>query len=129
MKLKTILSLALFLTLASCSAMQTKTTTKGSYIRLISQKSDQIQPSQDKIDRIKVFYKKNPDFKFVEVGIVEAIAMGSDVGLQDLFPELKKQAVLVGGEAIHKIEMNRYNQTGDTLHATAVAIVHKKSSL
>ena len=81
--------------------------------------------NQGSLAEIKIFYQEKPTFEFTEVGIVEALAYGKDVGLNDLFPELKKQAVLVGGEAIHKIEIKRHNQTGDTMHATAVAIVPK----
>ena len=119
MTLKALLPVFILLTLTSCAP--TQTITKGSYVRLPH--DTQINSGQpgNAVD-ILVFYKKSPDFNFIDIGIVEAIAYGKDAGLNDLLPELKNQAAKAGSDAIYKIELQRYNQTGDALHATGIAI-------
>ncbi|MCP3925435.1 MAG: hypothetical protein GY714_22925 [Desulfobacterales bacterium] len=123
MKLKLLICVLFFVFLSSCFSI--KTMTKGSFIRLIPNTKPEITFNEESASKIEVFYQKKPNFEYIEIGIIESIAYGGDVGLKDLFPELKKQAFLAGGEAIHKIQLKRHNQTGDTLHATAVAIVRK----
>jgi hypothetical protein len=99
-----------------------QTITRGSFIRLQSEAPKNAAVSSS---AITVFFKQEPDFDYLEIGIVEGIAIGKNAGLGDLIPELQRQAALMGAAAIHKIEIQRYNQTGDALHATAVAIVKK----
>ena len=125
MKSRLVFFSALIIMLSSC--VSTKSVTKGSYIRLVPTEKSEITYNEEQASKIEIFYQKEPTFEFSEIGIVESIAYGSEVGLKDLFPELKKQAYLAGGEAIHKIQLKRHNQTGDTLHATAVAIVKKQN--
>ena len=95
---------------------------RGSYIKLKKITAETIleDPSQ-----VLVFYKKQPDFEFTEIGIVEGIVIGQEVGLVELFTELQKQAIAAGGTAIHKIEIQRHNQAGNALHATAVVLIRK----
>ena len=112
-----------FIVFAVTACVPVTSKTKGSYIRLLPHASAPAEVNEGLLAGIKVFYQEKPGYEFTEVGIIEALAYGKDVGLKDLFPELKKQAVLVGGKAIYKIEIKRHNQTGDTMHATAVAIV------
>ena len=64
-----------------------------------------------------------------KIGIVERVAKGSRAGLQNLFPELQEQAAAMGATAIYKIEIQRYHQAGDALHATAVAIIPETASV
>ena len=123
MKYKQLIYIILLPLLSSC--VTTESGTKGSFIRLVSGTSSKIAFNEESASKIEIFYQKKPNFDFVEIGIIESIAYGKDVGLKDLFPELKKQAFLVGGKAIHKIQLKRHNQTGDTLHATAIAIIKK----
>jgi len=123
MKSKLLIHIILLSLLSACAT--TKSGTKGSFIRLVSDANSKITFNKDSASKIEIFYQKKPDFDFIEIGIIESIAYGKDVGLKDLFPELKKQAFLVGGKAIHKIQLKRHNQTGDTLHATAIAIIKK----
>mgnify|MGYP001567908285 CR=1 FL=1 len=94
--------------------------TKGSFIYFNS-KIAQVN-SKRAPETVQVFYKTNPTTPYSEAGIVEAFAMGNEVSLQDLFPELKKQAALMNADGIVKVDLQRFNQTGDALHATAVAI-------
>ena len=119
MKARLIIIIFVLFTLGSCVP---KTVTKGSYIKLGNNISDaiKIEPSN-----VIVFYKKQPDFEFTEIGIVEGIAIGNKAGLKDLVPELQRQASMMGGTAIYKIEIQRHNQTGNALHATAIAIIRK----
>jgi hypothetical protein len=83
--------------------------------------------SNDAIDAIEVFYKKEPTRPFVEAGIVEAVAegLGKDATLEDVFTELKKQAAMMQIDAVYKVELQRYDHAGDAMHATAVAIRYK----
>lgn len=111
----------LFVLFALTSCASTKTTTKGSYIRF-PQKDLAGTNNKVKTEKVEIYYKKSPPYKFVEIGIVEAIAHGKEAGLVDLFPELQKQAAIIGSSAVYKIELQRYNQTGDALHATGIAI-------
>ncbi len=120
MNMRNIFYFIIFSLITACAP-----TTKGSYIRLLPHTTAPAEVNEASLASIKVFYQQKPDFEFTEIGIIEALAYGSNVGLKDLFPELKKQAVLVGGKAIYKIEINRHNQTGDIMHATAVAIIPK----
>ncbi len=123
----TLLYIVLAFFFIACSANNTNTvTTNGSFIRLINGSTKKIRYSKEQATKVKVFYQKKPDFNFIEIGIVEAIAYGDNVGLKDLFPELKKQAYLAGGIAIHKIELRRFDQTGNAMHATAIAINKKQ---
>ena len=71
---------------------------------------------------VNVFFKRDPDRSVVEIGIVEAVATGLNVSLQMVFPELTRQAGLMGADAIYKIELQRYDHAGDAMYATAIAI-------
>lgn len=97
-----------------------KVVTRGSYIRL--QHAESETATVDPV-KIEVFYKKDPDFKYTEIGIVEAVAIGHQAGLGDLFSELQKQAADSGATAIYKIEIQRHGQSEESLHATAIAII------
>lgn len=119
MKNKTILMIFALFTMISCASNETFT--KGSYIRFTQDTQTGLIKERLPAE-VKIYYKKSPDYKFIEIGIVEAMAQGVDVGLVDLFPELKKQATKMGSDAVYKIELQRYNQTGDALHATGIAI-------
>ncbi len=119
MKKQIIIMIIISMLLLSCIA--TKTITKGSYVNLTSNVIN-TEVSAEQIGKIRIFYKTDPDFQYTEIGIVEAIARGKEAGLEDLFPELKKQAAIIGSDAVYKIEIQRYNQTGDALHATGIAI-------
>lgn len=100
--------------------------TKGSYIRLIpnSVSSTATNTTESEID---IYYEKKPEYQFIEIGIVEAIAYGEEAGLKEVFKELQKQTALVGGSAVYKIEIQRYNQTRDAIHATGIAVIEKKN--
>jgi uncharacterized protein YcnI len=114
--------IAVFMVLLMCfGACQSTVVTKGSYIRLVKPEKGAITADPS---NISVFYKKNPDFKYTEIGIVEAVAKGSQAGLEDLFIELRKQAATLGATAIYKIEIQRHDQTEESLHATAIAIIN-----
>ncbi|MEO2168592.1 MAG: hypothetical protein ABGY42_10820 [bacterium] len=81
--------------------------------------------SQAEMDRVQIFYKKDPERAFAEVGVVEAIIEGEGVWnatVNDLFPELQRQAVRMRVDAIYKIDLQRYDHGGDALHATGVAV-------
>lgn len=115
--IKKLIAAGLVLLLLMACAPQT--VTKGSFIRLSGNipKNTGISPAD-----VTVFFKQEPDFDYIEIGIVEGIALGKKAGLGDLIPELQRQAAWLGASAIHKIEIQRYSQTGDALHATAVGI-------
>lgn len=98
-------------------------TTRGSYIRLISPSAGPMAVSETDAAKVQIFFQKDPDFAYTEVGIVEAMAYGDHAGLGDLFPELKKQALLAGGQAVCHIQLSRQHPDGELLHATAIAIV------
>lgn len=113
-----LISFMLF-TLTSCAS--TKTLTKGSHIKFSHKNSTNLN-NEVKSSNVEILYKKLPNYEFIEIGVVEAIVRGKDAGLTDLFSELQKQAAIIGSSAVYKIELQRYNQTGDALHATGIAI-------
>ncbi len=120
MKKKIILPIFILFLMTSCG--YNKAITKGSYIRLSQNTVNLASNSEKRIWEIEIYYKKTPDFKFNEVGIVEAVAYGKNAGLEDLFFELRKQAAMMGCDAVYKIELQRYSQIGDALHATGIAV-------
>lgn len=110
------LLLAAFIGLVSCTTAPIRA--KGSFIRLTPAPSVVPIPAE----QVAVFFKQTPDFPFVEIGIVEAIVHGTNAGLADLFPELQRQAAIMGADGVYKIDLQRYNQAGDALHATGIAV-------
>ena len=121
-----VLSIALALVAAGCTS---HVSGRGSFVYF-----DQGNPipedaavSQSEIDRVQVLYKQEPDRPYVEVGVVEAVVEGyrTDATLSDLFPELKRQGARMRVDAIHKIEIQRYDHAGDAMHATGIAIRFK----
>ncbi|MCG8588038.1 MAG: hypothetical protein MJE66_01995 [Proteobacteria bacterium] len=60
----------------------------------------------------------------VEVGLVDAVAYarGESAGLNDPFPELKRQAALMLVDAVREVRLQRYDHAGDATYATGVAI-------
>ena len=122
MKKEMLTGLFIMLLMISCVAQ--RIATKGSYIRLIP---NSVSSSANKANEseIEIYYEKKPEYQCVEIGIVEAIAYGEEAGLKEVFEELKKQTALAGGTAVYKIEIQRYNQTGDAIHATGIAVKEK----
>ena len=120
-KSKTTL-LIMSLLVASCAT--NKVLIKGSHVLLNPSETQIAKSTKNPLssEKVVVFYKKNPNFKFKEVGIVEVVASGWNSGLKDLMPELKKQAAMMGATAIYKIQIQRHNLDSDTMHATAIAI-------
>ena len=116
---KNIFLIFILLTTISCAANQGGT--KGSYIRWSKIESTSTN-HESNMKEVEIFYKKSPGYKFVEIGIVEAIAQGKDASLEKLIPELRKQAAKIGSDAVYKIELQRSNQMGDALHATGIAL-------
>ena len=115
----------LFIMPLMISCVAQTTAAKGSYIRLIP---NSVSSSANKANEseIEIYYEKKPEYQYIEIGIVEAIAYGEEAGLKEVFEELKKQTALVGGTAVYKIEIQRYNQTKDAIHATGIAVIENK---
>jgi hypothetical protein len=120
------LLVALGLTVIAACIMPPRVVTRGSFVYFESGTpiADRTKLTAADLDAIAVFYKKEPDRAFREVGIVEAVAegLGMDASLEDVFTELKRQAAVMRINAIYKIELQRYDHAGDAMHATAVAI-------
>lgn len=96
----------------------------GSHVNLISNKALE-EVTEQQINSIDIFYKKLPDYEYEEVAIVEGIAAGSGAGLEHVFYALKQQAAFVQGDAVFKIEIERYTGAAANLHATGIIIKRK----
>ncbi len=122
LKLFVLLSL-----LFNCSTYKSVTQVSGSYLLLT--KSDQKiltrEIAEEKSKDVEIFYQKDATKEYKEIGIVEAVGHGQEVSLQDLFPELQKQAAIINADAIIKITLQRYNHGSSAMHATAVAVKFK----
>lgn len=125
--MKVALGLILLLQVAATACVaQLPVVSRGSFVYFETgvpmEKSKHVSAAA--IAAIKVFYKKVPARPFAEAGIVEAVVVsrGESAALKHIFAELKKQAATMGMDAIYKIELQRYNHSGDAMHATAVAI-------
>lgn len=97
-----------------------QTLVKGSYV--VFDPSEPLVPVTRSVQQVEVFYQEEPKRPYEEIGIVEAVARGYEVSLSDLLPELKRQAALMGSDAIHKVDLRRYDHAGEAMHATAVGI-------
>lgn len=118
--LSKVILLGLMAYFSSCISL-TKAQTKGSYV-LLEKSIKPIKAESVNIDSVQVYFKKDPPAGTVEIGIVEATAFGREVSLQDIFPELQKQAGMIGATGIAKIELQRFDHDGDAMSATAIAI-------
>ncbi len=126
--MKALRTAMILVILSSTSCITAGKRFDGSYVFLSSEAkqherhlSEPQQKSKDQAwQKIKIYYKERPEGKIQDMAIIEAFVSGSDVTLDDLFESLKKQAYLAGGDAIHKIEVSRYNQTGQAMAGTAV---------
>ncbi|MFC1522747.1 hypothetical protein ACFL6Y_10085 [Elusimicrobiota bacterium] len=56
------------------------------------------------------------------IGIVEATGRGLNLTQESMIPELKKQASMLGADAINNIESNKFNTFGEAVYATAIAL-------
>jgi hypothetical protein len=124
MRINIYLLLSLF-ALGACGTMPSpKASVSGSHVRLVKldKAPEKISPESIKVESIEVYYKKEITKKHVDVGIVEAVAKGSTAGVDDLLPELQRQAAMLGAMAIKQIEIQRYDHAGPAIHATAVAV-------
>jgi len=103
------------LTLTSCASQKR---VKGSYVGL---NSKIIENKNATPESVVVYYEREPTTKIKELGLVEATAEGLNVGVNDLLPELQRQAALMGAAGVYKIKIQRYNHAVDAISATGVA--------
>jgi hypothetical protein len=109
-------NLILLLLLFTSCATQKKV--KGSFVGLNAQVIEQKNTNPDKVI---VYYERQPTTNITEIGIVEATAEGVNVGVNDLLPELQRQAALMGATGIYKIKIQRYNHQVEAISATGIA--------
>lgn len=112
---KVISSVLALLFVVSCA---THKRIKGSYVGLNSKITEQKNSNPESV---VVFYEREPATKIKELGLVEATAEGLNVGVNDLLPELQRQAALMGAKGVYKIKIQRYNHAVDAMSATGVA--------
>ena len=113
-----------FLFILGCASAFLKPTSEGSYVLFDGKASgrDPAEPKKEQTDAVQIFYQTEPKRAFSEVGIVEAVAKGQKVSLNDVLPQLKRQAALMKADAIYKIQIQRYDHVVPALHATGVAL-------
>ena len=76
-------------------------------------------------EQVGVFTDEVPERSFFEIGLIEAMGFGTQVKETELIPELRRQASLMGGDAIYRLEMQRFDESGGALYATAVAVRYR----
>jgi hypothetical protein len=115
MKKSNTLIILVFLLITSCSSEKK---IKGSFVSLnvkaIEQKS--IIP-----EKVAIYYEKQPPKKVQEIGFVEATAVGQNVGVSDLLPELQRQASFMGANGVYKINVQRFNFETEAITANGIA--------
>jgi hypothetical protein len=110
-----ITSIFLLLLISSCA---TQKRIKGSYVGLNTKITEQKTANPESVT---VYYEREPSTKVKELGLVEATAEGTNVGVNDLLPELQHQAARMGASGIYKIKIQRYNHAVDAMSATGIA--------
>ena len=115
MKKSNSLIILFFFLIISCSS---EIKIKGSYVRLnvkaIEQKN--IIP-----EKVAIYYENQPNKKVQEIGFVEATAIGQNVGVSDLLPELQRQASLMGATGVYKVNVQRFNFETEAITANGIA--------
>lgn len=129
MKLTYLMLMLSFSLLGACATLgPIKPKANGSRVALTRDYKEIKDADQVKGDSVEVFYKKNLPTPVKEIGIVEAIVYGEEVGLEALLPELRRQAALLRANAIGNIEFTRFDHGKPALHGTALAVEVKSST-
>ena len=107
-----------------CGCAPVPTSVRGTYICFggATVPSSTVQTAAPEVG---VFFTEVPERTFFEVGIVEAMGFGSDVKQQELVPELQRQAAAMGADAVYRIDVQRFDQSGAALYASAVAVRYR----